>query len=212
MPSSAKKRKTTGHQAPDLKFALQSRDLQKVKINRFSLYLLGFICIFECLQITAIVKANPATASELLLQQSHDLECQAATTAPAGSSHEVEVAPKFCKCGQCVAMPTKEENVCCRKGLTHGACVLHQENELNMATVVLDENVVKTAVSAARDLYADQIYTQYDNNRMRFQAYNQYVLATAGHIGSGNRIVVPACVVSFDTHSHRPNLVYRLHN
>ena len=93
-------------------------------------------------------------------------------------------------------MPTTEENICCRKGMQHGPCVL-LDKETNMATVVLDHNVVQTAVSAARDLYADNIQRRYDNNRMHFQAYNQYVLATAGHTGSGNRIVVPACVVCY---------------
>ncbi len=93
-------------------------------------------------------------------------------------------------------MPTAEENICCRKGMQHGPCIL-LDKETNMATVVLDHNVVQTAVSAARDLYASNIQRRYDNNSMRFQAYNQYVLATAGHTGSGNRIVVPACVVCY---------------
>lgn len=104
-------------------------------------------------------------------------------------------------------MATTTENVCCRKRQPIGDCVLLDDD---MATVVLNHHVVKTAVSAARDQYADDIHQNYDNNRMRFQAYNQYVMATAGHTGSGNRIVIPSCVVSVNFKSCACFLLYNM--
>lgn len=136
-------------------------------------------------------------ASELLLEQARAIEerdaagLSAADPAPSCS----QIIPKFCKCGRCFTMATKMENVCCRKCQEPGDCVLIDKE---MATVVLNHNVVRTAVNTARELYADDLHPSYDNNRMRFQAYHQFVMATAGYTGSGNRIVVPSCVVSHD--------------
>lgn len=91
-------------------------------------------------------------------------------------------------------MPTAAERRCCRKGMPQGVCILHDEDS-EMALVVLNQKVVTTAVSAARDLYAEGMHVGYSNDQLRHQAYRQYVYATAGRTGSGNRVVVPACVV-----------------
>jgi hypothetical protein len=92
-------------------------------------------------------------------------------------------------------MPTPQERLCCRRGLDEGECILHNE-ESGLSLTVLNQHVVQTAVSAARDLYAEDMKSAYNNDQMRHQAYKQYVYGTAGRTGSGNRVVVPSCVVS----------------
>jgi len=103
--------------------------------------------------------------------------------------------PKFCHCGICVDMPTKVESVCCRMGMDDGVCVMNDPKS-GMANICLDEQVVRTAVSLARDLYAEDIEKNYNHDQMRHAAYKQYIFATAGNTGSGNRIVIPSCIVS----------------
>lgn len=86
--------------------------------------------------------------------------------------------------------------------MDNGMCILNDGDESGMDTLVLNQNVVKTAVSAARDLYAEDIRSAYNNDQMRHQAYKQYVYATSGRTGLGNRVVVPSCVVSLSKNVH----------
>ena len=80
--------------------------------------------------------------------------------------------------------------------MTDGICVMHDSSS-GMRKLCLDDQVVATAVTLARDLYAEDAHTRYTNDQMRHAAYKQYVYGLVGRTGAGNRVVVPACVVSY---------------
>ena len=67
----------------------------------------------------------------------------------------------------------------------------HSSGELN--DVVLRRNVLLVAIQHMNDLFAYN--EQPGNNNFRHAAYRQFVLWRFGHVGSGNRVVIPSCVV-----------------
>ena len=96
----------------------------------------------------------------------------------------------WCRCGECRAMPTERERVCCRKGKAPGQCITRDRR---CRTVVLDTHVVSTAVSSEACDNA-RISQEVNHRTCRHIAYRQYVLHKYGHCGAGNRKVVPSCV------------------
>ena len=87
-------------------------------------------------------------------------------------------------------MPLPEEQLCCRRAV--GRCLLQTaEGELN--DVVFRRNVLLVAIHHMNDLFAYN--EQPGNDNLRHAAYRQFVLWRFGHLGSGNRVVIPSCVV-----------------
>jgi hypothetical protein len=156
-----------------------------------------FLIIFW--QITAAVQANPAEAGLLILQMSQKAadtnSTTTATTSTSATTTTKTTTPQFCKCGNCVWRENKKERLCCRKGMDKGVCTL-DDPELHVRNLVLDQDVVLTAVNAARDMYANDLQAHYNNDQMRHHAYRQWVYSSVGKTGAGNRVVVPACIVS----------------
>ena len=96
----------------------------------------------------------------------------------------------WCHCGRCRQMPRPEEQLCCRRRA--GECILQTaHNELN--DVVLRRNVLRVAVRHMNDLFAYN--EQPGNDNFRHAAYRQFVLWRFDRLGSGNRVVIPSCVV-----------------
>ena len=110
-------------------------------------------------------------------------------TAPeSNEQHYDDGDTDWCKCGRCREMPTVEERLCCRR--TPGSCVT-QNNEYRR--VVLDRAVLLVTLMYRNDLFA--LIDEPTINELRHTAYRQYVLWKYGHLGRGNRVVVPSCSV-----------------
>ena len=92
----------------------------------------------------------------------------------------------WCICNKCHAMPTADENVCCHKR----PCVSIMGW---FETVVLNRDGLSVAIEARSDIYADD--PEYNPASYRKAAYWQFILWQHGHLGRGNRRVVPSCVV-----------------
>ena len=92
----------------------------------------------------------------------------------------------WCVCGLCRRMPDGRENVCCRKRTCVTSYVI-------LSNICLHREVLVLAIRATCDIRAD--VPDYSTNSYRKAAYRQYVLWKYGKLGSGNRRVVPSCVV-----------------
>ena len=99
-------------------------------------------------------------------------------------------APPWCHCGRCREMPRPEEQLCCRR--RDGPCIL-QTAQRDINAVVLGRNVLLVAIRHMNDLFAYD--EQPGNDSYRHAAYRQYVLWRFNRLGSGNRVVIPSCVV-----------------
>jgi hypothetical protein len=123
-----------------------------------------------------------------------------------GMSHHPAVGvsnlPSWCKCGRCRHVDNKKARICCRK--TIGRCVLLIDQEL--CSIVLGTRNVRTALNQARCLRHQDIW-DYEAPNLRFQAYQQYIYATIGTTGRGNRVVIPACVC-WGIRDRWPSLTY----
>lgn len=97
--------------------------------------------------------------------------------------------PKTCKCGRCRPVKNSKARNCCRD--TPGRCVLLWDHELR--GIVLGSRAVRAALNQARCLRHQDSW-DHENANLRFQAYQQYIYATIGTTGSGNRVPIPACV------------------
>ena len=97
--------------------------------------------------------------------------------------------PKWCQCGRCREVENKKARVCCRR--SNGPCVLLEDSELRF--LVLGSRCVRTAMNQARCLRHFDTW-DYNANNLRYQAYQQYVFATIGGTGRGNRVPIPACI------------------
>lgn len=125
-----------------------------------------------------------------------------------GSQHGV--ALRWCNCGKCRPIPESKARVCCRDD--KGLCILQTDPELTF--LVLQTRAVQTAVNAQHcNLHVGS--WEYSNRNMRYTAYRyvdyikqhfylfikqcptfcrQYIFATIGPTGKGNRVPVPSCV------------------
>lgn len=61
-------------------------------------------------------------------------------------------------------------------------------------TIVLDELVLEVAIRSRNDALAEPRDIDY-NKAHRHAAYRQYVMWIHGHLGAGNRKVIPSCCV-----------------
>ena len=96
----------------------------------------------------------------------------------------------WCRCSRCRDMPTEKERLCCRKGKPIGPCIMENRR---YRTVILDEDVVQTAVNSEFHDNA-RLSTDINNKSCRHIAYRQFVMRKYGHCGANNRKVVPSCV------------------
>lgn len=93
----------------------------------------------------------------------------------------------FCVCSFCQEMPTDKERVCYREKR------LCRSRSLAFQNICLDSDNLVTAIRSLADTY---VFTPvYDNRAMRHAAYRQYVMWIHGHLGKGNRKVIPSCCV-----------------
>lgn len=121
-------------------------------------------------------KSRPLVLKDLVKKIENPVEeVSAQTSAP------------FCVCGFCQEMPTDKERVCCKERR------LCQSNKLAFQNICLDSDNLGTAIRSLADTY---VFTPtYDNRAMRHAAYRQYVMWIHGHLGKGNRKVIPSCCV-----------------
>ena len=84
-------------------------------------------------------------------------------------------------------MPYEKENVCCKnkeKNYEHPECY----------HLVLDKRVLDLAVKGNADWLCFN-FNQDDNSSWKYTAYQQYTMWHWGHLGRGNRNVIPARIV-----------------
>lgn len=93
---------------------------------------------------------------------------------------------EWCICRVCRRMPDEQENVCCKKRTCVTSYVMFSNN-------CLDRGVLELAIRARCDIRAEE--TDYSAQSYRKAAYRQYALWKYGKLGSGNRKVLPSCVV-----------------
>lgn len=132
------------------------------------------------------------------------------------AQEHMTTAPSWCTCSFCREMPTMQENVCC--GKTPQNChsqlaVSFKPNDIHTEqlmkriygnnkvlslqdfyTIVLDELVLEVAIRSRNDALAEPRDIDY-NKAHRHAAYRQYVMWIHGHLGAGNRKVIPSCCV-----------------
>lgn len=92
----------------------------------------------------------------------------------------------WCVCNKCHAMPTAVENVCCKVR----TCVTSTDL---FESTVLDLNVLSIAILNRSEVFVDE--ADYSPASYRKAAYRQFILWKEGHLGRGNRKVIPSCVV-----------------
>ena len=113
-----------------------------------------------------------------------------------------ENVPDCCMCGHCVVMPTQEENKCCTR--TRRACITLTPL---FPQLVLDGNVLDIAMRYREDFLV--LENVRNNENFRHAAYRQYVIWQHGHLGRGNRRVIPSCcVTSIRARYPSPNGIY----
>ena len=100
-----------------------------------------------------------------------------------------EDIPEWCKCERCRPVQNTKARICCRT--TAGRCILLEDAELRF--LVLGSRSVRTALNQARCLNFQETWN-YNPANLRFQAYKQYIYATNGCTGRGNRVPIPACI------------------
>ncbi len=99
-------------------------------------------------------------------------------------SHKPVSTLKYCKCGQCSAESVGLERRCCRQ--MAGDCFTTTRR---FHVVVLDDDVVKTAVNLERHTERDHMWS-YKPAAMRYQAYRQFVFTVTGPTGKWLIIVL----------------------
>jgi len=99
---------------------------------------------------------------------------------------ELVDVPGFCKCNNCIFMPTSRENKCCE--LVNCRSKTHV-----LKNICLYKENVETAIRSISSIYVFQ--PKYDNRSMRHAAYRQYVMWQGGHVTARKRIVIPSCCV-----------------
>ncbi len=95
--------------------------------------------------------------------------------------------PSFCKCRWCQEMPTDKERLCC------GERRICRSKINTFMMICIDSDNLGTAIRNLADTYVTT--PTYDNRSLRHAAYRQYVMWQHGHLGSGNRVVIPSCCV-----------------
>ena len=99
--------------------------------------------------------------------------------------------PDWCTCKHCIPMNTELENVCCEKQ----ECITEDRH---FPGICLDYYVLVAAITLSRERKKIQeLKKDKDYNKIyRWAAYGQYTLWIHGHLGRGNRVPCPSCVVT----------------
>eukprot|EP00112_Aurelia_sp_Birch-Aquarium-sp1_P017037 Seg3914.1 transcript_id=Seg3914.1/GoldUCD/mRNA.D3Y31 product="hypothetical protein" protein_id=Seg3914.1/GoldUCD/D3Y31 len=93
----------------------------------------------------------------------------------------------WCKCGVCTDMGKPDENKCCGRKICITSYYMYRK-------LCLDADVLKLNITARCDLRADPM--DYSMNAFRKAAYRQFALWKFGHLGRGNRRILPSCVLT----------------
>ena len=96
-------------------------------------------------------------------------------------------APSWCTCGRCREMPNPEERVCCGQ-------LPCDSTSGDVAVCCLNTAVLRTAANRHAS-HKFRFQGDHSTASYRHLAYTQYVLLMYGHLGRGNRVVCPSCVV-----------------
>ena len=135
----------------------------------------------------------------------HPIQMPAQPPSPEPQPGPSTQLPSWCKCGRCRQMPTALEQQCCRK--TRGPCItITASTDLNAA--VLNEVMLVVCIRDRND-----VFVLNDNpaahDTLRNMAYRRFILWKYGHLGVGNRRVIPSCVVrGIRTKYPAPNNIY----
>ncbi|XP_062612145.1 P2X purinoceptor 7-like [Saccostrea cucullata] len=97
--------------------------------------------------------------------------------------------PVWCPCTFCREMPVDTEKVRCNKTPSNYHFRLR-----DFDIIVLDELVLEVARRMREDMLVEA-RDQNLNRANRYAAYRQYILWIHGHLGAGNRRVIPSCVI-----------------
>lgn len=124
------------------------------------------------------------------------------------------VDDEWCRCGNCIRMPTNIECKCC---LDESLCKTYfQSQDLTAGFKPGEECILKSYLLTKEVLgkvalqlqWFDQrrrlgfagndlLFELMDNTSYRYHAYKSYVNFVHGYLGRANRRVIPACVVAF---------------
>uniref|UniRef100_A0A8W8MMK5 P2X purinoreceptor 7 intracellular domain-containing protein n=1 Tax=Magallana gigas TaxID=29159 RepID=A0A8W8MMK5_MAGGI len=96
-------------------------------------------------------------------------------------------SPNWCVCSKCREMPTEEERVCCRQTPSNCLSTLP-----DFDLIVLDPLVLMVARRYRQDVLAAGEDDDF-NRSNRHAGYRQFILWQHGHLGAGNRRVIPSC-------------------
>ena len=94
--------------------------------------------------------------------------------------------PTWCTCGQCRPMIEGKERVCCRNDT-------YNHEHPDFYHIVLDERTIRVAILNNADWLNSA--RRFHPATFRKTAYRQYVLWRWGHLGYGNRRVIPSCII-----------------
>ncbi|OCT82211.1 hypothetical protein XELAEV_18024724mg [Xenopus laevis] len=104
----------------------------------------------------------------------------------------------WCRCGNCVDMPTVDESLCCRE--IHNfqqfldqerKCITHNQDMLRHC---LDSHLLEFMIKFRGRTSARTFRIHY-NREMRKAAYRAFTTWTHGFLGANLRIPIPSCVV-----------------
>ena len=95
--------------------------------------------------------------------------------------------PGWCICNCCKNMGSERENICCKNSFKNHNHPLFENH-------ILTECNLELAMRNNGD-HLNCPFDPSNNACWRFTAYRQYVMWVWGHLGRGNRKVIPACIV-----------------
>jgi hypothetical protein len=108
----------------------------------------------------------------------------------------------WCECGECEAMPTDQECVCCHNGETiskvRGSAFCITDHASFEATVLNIDTLHAARSALLTYVMSGSAHLKEDSNRTwRFFAYKQFIywVNSWASLGKNNRKVIPACVV-----------------
>ncbi|KAG9483778.1 hypothetical protein GDO78_009610 [Eleutherodactylus coqui] len=105
---------------------------------------------------------------------------------------------KWCQCGQCMAMKTVAECLCCREQevvlqILPDDCMCITKHPLFEQYALLRENIEHTIRLCY--MFTRRKYDLTNNRDMRVGAYRSYIAWIHGFLGKRNRVPIPACVI-----------------
>eukprot|EP00794_Sanderia_malayensis_P012428 gene12428-13713_t len=95
--------------------------------------------------------------------------------------------PSWCKCGQCIEMPTQAERACCQNDAKKHEHPLFENH-------CLTEHNLELAMQSNAD-HLNYPFDPSNNACWRYTAYRQYTIWVWGKLGRSNRKVIPSCIV-----------------